>query len=131
MSSPLLLPHSYGPNDGRRDVERVVFELAERLPEPLKSLAAVAFNYRWSWVLGGGILFHDIDPDAWRRSNCNPRYVIEATSPRRFQELARDEGYIGRVHGLNAAIAADLQRPSMEVAGQTTRPVAYFCSEFG
>jgi starch phosphorylase len=131
MSSPLVLPNSYGPNDGRRDMERVVFELAERLPDALKVLAAVAFNYRWSWMLGGGGLFHDIDPDAWRRSNCNPRYVIEATSPRRFQELARDEGYIRRVNEVSGAIAADLQRPPMQVAGQSAGPVAYFCSEFG
>jgi starch phosphorylase len=131
MSTPLTVSDALGVNDGRRDLERAIAELAERMPDPLKPLAALAFNYRWSWMVGGTGLFHDIDPDAWRRSNCNPRYVIEATTPRRFQELARDGDYVGRVHALTEAVAADLRRPTLAVAGQTERPVAYFCSEFG
>ncbi len=131
MSTAIPLPESYGVSDGRRDLERAIAELAERLPEPMQPLAALAFNYRWSWMVGGGDLFHDIDPDAWRRSGCNPRSVLEATAPRRFQELARNADYIGRLHAIAGAVASDLRRPSLAVAGQSARPVAYFCSEFG
>jgi starch phosphorylase len=131
MSTAIPLPEPVGAHDGRHDLERSIGELAERLPEVLQPLAALAFNYRWSWMVGGGALFHDIDPDAWRRSGCNPRYVIEATAPRRFQELARDRAYLERLHALAAAVAEDLRRPNRPVAGQTRRPVAYFCSEFG
>jgi starch phosphorylase len=131
MSTAIPLPNALGEHDGRRDLERAIAELAERLPEPMQPLAALAFNYRWSWLVGGGALFHDIDPDAWRRSGGNPRGVLEATPPRRFQELARDPRYVERVHAIAAAIAADLARPNAVVAGQTERPVAYFCSEFG
>src|SRR5262245_38775914 len=131
MSTPLALPDPIGAHDGRCDLERAIGELAERLPEVLQPLAALAYNFRWSWMVGGGALFHDIDPDTWRRSGCNPRYVIEATPPRRFQELARDPGYLERLHALATAVAEDLRRPSTPVAGQTRRPVAYFCSEFG
>ncbi len=131
MSTAIPLPEPFGAHDGRRDLERAIGELAERLPEAMQPLAALAFNFRWSWMVGGGALFHDIDPDSWRRSGCNPRYVIEATAPRRFQELARDAGYVARLHAIADAVAADLRRPSVAVAGQTDRPVAYFCSEFG
>jgi starch phosphorylase len=131
LMSNASLPDALAPHDGRRDLERVVSELADRLPEPMQPLAALAFNYRWSWMVGGGALFHDINPDAWRRGQCNPRYVIEATSPRRFQELSRDEGYLSRVRRLADELDADLRRPTLPVAGQTARPVAYFCSEFG
>ena len=129
--STVPLPDALAPNDGRRDLERAIGELAERLPEPMQPLANLAFNYRWSWTVGGNDLFHDIDPDAWRRGGFNPRYVIEATSPRRFQELARDESYVARLRALADELAADLRRPALPVAGQTARPVAYFCSEFG
>lgn len=131
MSTELSPPEPLGANDGRRDLERAIHELAERLPDSLKPLAALAYNYRWSWMVGGGELFHHVDPDAWRRSGCNPRAVLEAAPPRRFQELARDGEYVARVHHIVEAVAADLRRPPTAVAGQTTRPVAYFCSEFG
>jgi starch phosphorylase len=131
MSSAIPLPEPLGIHDGRRDLERAVGELAERLPEAMQPLASLAFNFRWSWMVGGGDLFRDIDPDAWRRSGCNPRTVIEATAPRRFQELARDGAYVERVRAIADAVAADLRRPALPVAGQTARPVAYFCSEFG
>lgn len=131
MSTAIPLPAPFGVHDGRRDLERAVFELAERLPEPMQPLAALAFNFRWSWLVGGGALFHDIDPDAWRRGGGNPRAVLEATPPRRFQELARDGAYVARVNAIADAVRADLCRPNVPVAAQTERPVAYFCSEFG
>ncbi len=129
--STVSLPDALAPHDGRRDLERAVSELADRLPEPVQPLAALAFNYRWSWMVGGNELFHDINPDAWRRSGYNPRAVIESTTPRRFQELARDERYVARVRALDEELNADLRRSSLPVAGQSARPVAYFCSEFG
>jgi starch phosphorylase len=131
MSTVLPLPVPFSAIDGRANLERAISELAERLPEALQPLAPLAFNYRWSWMVDGPEVFRDIDPYAFGRSAGNPRYLIEVTPPRRFQELARDEGYVRRVHALAAAVAADLARPSRPVAGQTARPVAYFCSEFG
>ena len=115
MSIAITQAEPYGAHDGHRDHEHAVNELAERLPEPVQPLAALAFNYRWSWMVGGGALFHDVDPDSWRRSGCNPRYVIEATAPRRFQELARDESYVARLRSITDAVAADLARPSAAV----------------
>src|SRR6185369_10454173 len=123
MSTTIPLPEPFGPHDGRRDHARAVAEMAERLPEAMQPLAELAFNYRWSWMVGGGDLFHDIDPDAWRRSG-NPRTVIEATAPRRFQELARDSAYVERLRRIVDAVTEDMRRPNSPVAGQTQRPVA-------
>lgn len=116
--------------DGRRDVERAVAELADRLPEALTPLARIAYNYRWSWWHGAADLFRDIDREFWRRSACNPRYVIEAVPPRRFQELGRDAAYVERLHRIAASIDRDLRRDP-ESAIPADRPVAYFCAEFG
>jgi starch phosphorylase len=116
--------------DGRLDLERAVRETGERLPEPLRPLARVAFNYRWSWLDASGSLFRDIDARLWRLSGCNPLYVIEAAPPRRLRELAEDADFLARLRAVAAGIDADLARPAASPIAPE-RPVAYFCSEFG
>jgi starch phosphorylase len=117
--------------DGRRDLARAVSELAERLPEPLLPLARLAYNYRWSWMPGGAELFRDIDVAIWRRSECNPRQVIEVAAPHRLRELGGQQEYAERVRDVAARLDADLARPWAQTGISPGRPVAYFCSEFG
>jgi len=116
---------------GRRDVERAVADLAERLPTPIAALARIAYNYRWSWAPGGASLFQDIDPPHWRRSGCNPRGMIEAQPLHRLRELGRDPAYVSRLKRIAAELEAELARPSAVTSIPPERPVAYFCSEFG
>jgi starch phosphorylase len=120
-----------GPHDGQRDIERAVAELAERLPNALQPLARLAFNYRWSWTIGGRAVFRDIDPSLWERSQCNPRATIEMVPPHRLRQLAGAPEYVARVVALAAQLEADLRRPPIAAGVATDRPVAYFCSEFG
>jgi len=117
-------------NDGRRDIERAVADLVERLPPPLAPLARIAYNYRWAWFPHGLALFRDIDPAIWRRSECNPRYVIEAATPQRLQALGQESAYVERVQRIAAAIDADLKRPPADTPITAARPIAYLCSEF-
>ena len=117
--------------DGRRDVERAVAELAERLPETLQPLARLAFNYRWSWVRGGPAVFRDIDPALWERSQANPRAMIELVPPHRLEALADDPQYARRLTALAAEVDADLRRPPAALGIDPDHPIAYFCSEFG
>lgn len=112
-------------------MERAIAELAERIPEPLFPLARLVYNYRWSWLPGAHPVFRDVDPGIWRHSDCNPRYLIEATPPHRLRQLARQESFAQRVQTLGAALKADLERPAAETAISPDAPVAYFCSEFG
>ena len=118
------------PNDGRHDIEQAVAELGERLPEPLKPLAWLVYSYRWAWWCGGAALFREIDPAIWRRSECNPRAVIEAIPPARLRELANQAEFRQRVADLAKRIKADLERPRIATTIPPDRPVAYFCSEF-
>jgi glycogen phosphorylase len=117
--------------DSRCDADRAVAELAERLPESLLPLARMAYNYRWSWISGGAALFRDIDPEMWRRSECNPRNVLEAAAPHRFSELACQHEYVQRLRDVVARIDADLNRPWASTPISPEHPVAYVCSEFG
>jgi len=117
-------------NDGRRDIERAIADLAERLPIPLAPLAGIAYNYRWAWLPHGATLFRDIAPEIWHRSECNPRYVIEAATPQRLQALAHDSSYVDRVRVAAAAIDADCKRAPINTRIRPERPIAYLCSEF-
>ena len=121
---------TFSADDGRRDLQRSINELTERLPPLLQPLARLIYNYRWAWLPGAGALFHDIDLAHWRRSGCNPRHVIEAVSPRRLQELSRDEPFVARLRTLADRVDADMQRPWADCGIRPDRPVAYFCSEF-
>ncbi len=117
-------------NDGRRDIARAISDLAERLPPSLAPLARIAYNYRWAWLPHAIALFHEIEPAIWRRSECNPRYAIEAATPQRLQALAQDSSYVERVRTVAAAIDAELQRPPAILPANAARPIAYLCSEF-
>jgi starch phosphorylase len=117
--------------DGRRDLERAVAILAERLPEPLLPLARLAYNYRWSWLHDGAAVFRHLDHHLWRRTGRNPRLLLESVAPARLREVAADAVYLARLERLAAALDADLQRPPAACGIAPDRPVAYFCSEFG
>jgi starch phosphorylase len=119
------------PCDGRRDLERSVATLGERLPEALLPLARIAYNYRWTWLPGGAGVLRDADPHLWRRSSCNPRLLLEGMPPQRLRELVADADYVGRVRQVADAIDADLRRPPAACGIEPSRPVAYLCSEFG
>jgi glycogen phosphorylase len=118
------------PRDGRLDVERAASVLAERLPQPLWPLARLAYNYRWAWMPDGAAVFRDVAPAIWRRSECNPRYVIEAVPPHRMHQLAEQPSYVERVRQVWDQVEAELNRPAMQSPIPTGRPIAYVCSEF-
>jgi starch phosphorylase len=122
-------PPASAPYDDRQDVERAVAVLAERLPEPLLPLARLVYNYRWVWLPDGPRVFRDIHPLLWRRSECNPLYLIAAVATRRLRELARDESYVARVRALDEVLQRDLSAPPATTV-PADRPIAYFCSEF-
>ena len=60
------------------DLSRRVDALAERLHDALKPLAAVAYNYRWSWHPDGANVFRDVSEHRWALSGHNPvRFLRE------------------------------------------------------
>lgn len=118
------------PGDGTRDVVQAIAVLAERLPEPLLPLARAAFNYAWSWIPHAGEPFRELGPALWRRSGCNPRWVIEAAAPHRLRQLADDPSFVASVVEQAARLDAYLTRPVAPGPIPRARPVAYFCSEF-
>ena len=50
---------------GAADLAARAADLADHLPEGLKPLAPVAYNYRWSWLPGGEDVLREINPHRW------------------------------------------------------------------
>jgi glycogen phosphorylase len=118
------------PDAGSSDLRAAAVALRMRLPEPLGPLAAIAYNYRWSWTPGGPELFADIDPRRWELTLGNPVRQLQEAHPDRLAELADDERYLERLDRLENAVRTE-GAPRVAPAGLTAdRPVAFFCAEY-
>ncbi|MFL5824188.1 MAG: alpha-glucan family phosphorylase [Solirubrobacteraceae bacterium] len=115
---------------GAGDIQHAVDELAERLPAPLAPLAALAYNYRWSWLPGGAELFAAIDRERFELCLQNPVRLLQEASSRALRRAAADDALIARAQELRSQVEADLARPP---AGglDPGRPVAFLCAEYG
>ena len=116
---------------GDRDLDAAAQALASRLPEPLRDLARLAYNYEWSWQAGSAALFEDIEPQRWALVAANPVRLLEEAEPERLAEAAADDALLARVRVARERLEADLARPSAEHGALTAaRPLAFMCAEF-
>jgi glycogen phosphorylase len=127
MSAPST---SAPPFSGAADTEAAVALLAMRLPDELKPLARLAYNYRWSWEPGGADVFRDLDPHAWERGGRNPVRQLADLTPEAAAAAAASSELRERLDALTEAVAADLARPARPIPG-LDGPVAFLCAEFG
>ena len=116
---------------GDRDIDRAVADLAAYLPEPLRPLARVAYNYAWSWSSVGAETFKHIDPERWSRTGCNPRRLIVETMRSVLEGVAADAAFVRRVNDLAAEVDAQLARARRVGSVPPEHPVAFCCAEFG
>ncbi len=117
--------------DGRGDIECAAGDLAERIPPALAPLARLAFNYRWSWLPGGPELFRAIDAERFDLCLQNPVRLLQESPARVLRRAAEDEALVAQAQALEARVVADLDRPSIDVASDPRRPVAFLCAEYG
>ncbi len=106
--------------------------LADRLPEPIRPLAGLAFNYWWSWQPGGDDLWRSIDSERWEACGRNPvRLLAEAPRPT-LARAALDPSLKNGMHRLLAGLEADLARPCVPAPpADAGAPVAFLCAEYG
>ncbi|HSB98281.1 MAG TPA: alpha-glucan family phosphorylase, partial [Burkholderiaceae bacterium] len=115
---------------GDQDLERAIAELESDLPEPLRPLARVAYDYRWSWALDGPATFAAIDLERWMRAACNPmRLLSEAPHPTLARAAANTE-FVRRAQRLAVELAAERARPFAAGWLNPAHPVAFLCAEF-
>jgi starch phosphorylase len=119
------------------EVERQLVISAERkLPESLRALERLAWNYWWSWAAGGISLFRDLDPAVWEECEHNPRRLLAEVSEFRLMQMATDPDYCERVRRLILNFDDYIRDERTWNAGTEKpitheHPVAYFCAEYG
>ncbi len=115
------------PYAGDRDVAAAVAALASRLPDELRDLAGVAFDYRWSWTRDGAETFAAIDAERFARVNRNPVRLLRETPGTTLAAVAATPGMQARVRALANAVSGE----GPYATGDVARPIAFFCAEFG
>lgn len=110
-----------------------VATLEQRLPQELKSLATLAFNYWWTWSGQQLRLFSTIDHQLWEECHHNPVLFLQKVCRERLDEVATDPDYVQMVQTLMVRFRQYMQPRDCVLAPRISpeRPVAYFCAEFG
>jgi glycogen phosphorylase len=112
-------------------MERAADELAERIPDALRPLARLAYNYRWSWTPGGPELFRTIDPERFDACCQNPVRLLQETSTRVLKRAAGDQVLLERAALLESQVRAELERASAVGPVDSAHPAAFLCAEYG
>ena len=85
---------------GHDDVLRAASLLADRLSDPLRPLAAVAYNYWWTWQTDGPAMFAAIDSVRWQRRGHNPVRLLRVAPVATLQTAAADPNLVAAVERL-------------------------------
>jgi starch phosphorylase len=110
------------------------FTVLPHLPERLQALHKLAYNVWWCWNADAVALFRRVDVDLFESLEHSPVKLLGATTQKRFEELAKDEGFLAHMDRVEGALNNYLAAPTWF---QDTYPteknvrIAYFSAEFG
>jgi len=111
------------------------FEVVSDLPEPLRPLRDLAYNFRWTWDHPTRDLFREIDRQMWDIVGHNPVQLISRLSPERVRKLATDSVFLARLRECAKALDEYLTKETwfdQQFDGERAKTlIAYFCAEFG
>ncbi len=119
------------------EIKQMTEQKTRVLPEPLRALERLAWNYWWSWAADGASLFRDLDPAVWEACEHNPRRLLAEISEFHLMQKATDPVYVGRVRRAAEKFDGYMAEPVKSIGTQPgkavtrERPVAYFCAEYG
>ena len=109
------------------------YQVRPKIPENLSFLEQLSRNVWWCWKKDAIELFRRIDPSGWVQSGRNPIAFLAKIPQDRFEQLARDDGYLAHMDRVRESFQSLVVDPVIEngmliTPGQT---VAYFSMEFG
>src|SRR5512143_1202335 len=105
--------------------------LTERLPDALRPLGRLAFNFWWSWQPDGEALWRSIDPAAWDACDRNPVRLLRELPWRTLQGAASSPAIRDAMTSLAARLDAELARPASPAPpARPDAPIAFLCSEY-
>ncbi|MFN0057216.1 MAG: alpha-glucan family phosphorylase [Planctomycetota bacterium] len=111
------------------------FDVAATLPEKLAGLARLADNYWWSWDPEACSLFEELSQRRWNACQHNPVRFLREVYPEDLRAKAEDSRFVYKLASVLARFDSYLAGSNSKTAAEhglsSTRPVAYFCAEFG
>ncbi len=110
-----------------------IYKVYPAIPESLSFLDLLARNLWWCWNHDAIELFHRIHPVKWEKSGKNPVAFLSHISPERFDNLSKDESFLGHIERVKAKFEQILSQASQiqEFDLNSKETIAYFCMEFG
>src|SRR5215213_1401493 len=108
------------------------FYINREIPENLKNLEEIAWNYYWSWETEGAEIFRELGPTRWEKHEQNPRLMLKNINQFRLWQKSADHEYVEKVNRFAAKLREYLSAEPQN-SGRVTKenPAAYFCAEYG
>lgn len=111
---------------------RTDFYYNRELPDNLKPLEEISWNYYWSWHPEGAELFRDLDPALWDKCEQNPRVFLKKINGLRLWQRSADAAYTEKLQNFTVKYR-EYAGAAPNNFGRITadNAVAYFCAEYG
>ncbi len=113
--------------------EMQIYKVYPAIPESLSFLDRLARNLWWCWNDEAIDVFRRINPEQWETVEKNPVVFLTRISQRRYEELSRDESFLGHLDWVKTKyenMLSDVpQIQKLDLGSGET--VAYFSMEFG
>ncbi len=110
-----------------------IYKVYPAIPESLSFLNYLARNLWWCWNPEAIDLFQRIHPGKWEDVGKNPVAFLSRISQRRFDELSKDESFLGHLNRVKAKFETMFSHVSQinEFDFDSKETVAYFSMEYG
>lgn len=113
-------------------ITKTDFYYERELPQSLRLLDKLSWNFFWSWKPDGIRLFRELAPSLWEKHEQNPRMLLKTVSDLRLWQKANDADYVRKLNEFAAEFDNYLAEPANNFDRVTAEnPVAYFCAEYG
>lgn len=109
------------------------FTVRSVLPEPLRPLAGIAANLRWSWHHPTRELFASLHPGVWSESGHDPIKFLGQIGRGDLHALAADPEVVARITTAADDLKRYLENPRwyQGLGDDAPQAIAYFSPEFG
>mgnify|MGYP000219628540 CR=1 FL=1 len=96
------------------------------IPEKIKGIKEIAYNYWWSWNYEALELFNSLEPELFKKLNYNPIALLESMTLEHYKKALNDKEFIEKYEEIYKKFKDYISEKIEE------RPlIAYFCMEFG
>ncbi|HIP89410.1 MAG TPA: alpha-glucan family phosphorylase, partial [Thermococcus paralvinellae] len=105
----------------------------KRLPENIKGLAKLAYNYWWSWNHKATKMWMLIDEEHWREYK-NPVKLLIDVSDERLKEIAKDDDFLDLYELVMSSFEKYMNEKNTWFSvnyPKWDKPIVYLCMEYG